>query len=472
MNYASLQFVAFLLFVFSGYWILRKRELQNWFLLVCSYYFYACWDVRFLLLIWFLTGTSFWFGRELGLTSGAVIRKRLLIIYATISLSVLGIFKYFNFFVASAQTLLTSAGINVDPFFLSIILPVGISFFTFESLSYVIEIYQGRLPSTTPLRQYALFIAYFPKLVAGPIERPAVLIPQIQRERRLGYDDFTRGLFLILLGLFKKIAIADGLAPSVDAIFASPRPPSGTDVVLATLAFAFQIYCDFSGYTDIARGVSKLLGIELSQNFRFPYFSSNPSEFWRRWHISLSSWLRDYLYIPLGGNRGRQGRTRFNLMVTMLLGGLWHGAAWNFVLWGFYQGLLLLVYQAFGNGSSLVSDARRRTAKVLGFMMFSGLMCYGWLLFRAASFAQIVTFTKTIFVGPYRIATSMPTPPIAATIGVLLLMSYDLAAYRSGRATFYRALPPWSRGGLYSCLIVVTLMGLANARSAFIYFQF
>ena len=159
-------------------------------------------------------------------------------------------------------------------------------------------------------------------------------------------------------------------------------------------------------------------------------------------------------------------------MVTMLLGSLWHGAAWNFVLWGFYQGLLLLVYQTVGNGSSLVSDARHKTAKVLAFVMFFGLMCYGWLLFRAASFAQIVTFTKTIFVGPYRIATSMPTPPIAATIGVLLLMSYDLAAYRSGRATFYRALPPWSRGGLYSCLIVVTLMGLANARSAFIYFQF
>jgi len=242
--------------------------------------------------------------------------------------------------------------------------------------------------------------------------------------------------------------------------------------LLATLAFAFQIYCDFSGYTDIARGVSKLLAIELSQNFRFPYFSSNASEFWRRWHMSLSSWLRDYLYIPLGGNRASKRRTQFNLMVTMLLGGLWHGAAWNFVLWGFYQGLLLLAYQTVSNRSGVVNSASRRAGKVVGFVIFFALMCYGWLLFRAVSFLQIATFTKKIFTGPYTITSLMPFPPIAATIGVIVLMSYDLAAYSSGRATFYRALPPWARGALYSCLIVVTLMGLANARSAFIYFQF
>ncbi len=475
MNFATLEFAQFLGLVFIAYWLLRRRSLQNWLLLGCSYYFYACWDVRFLALILFLTGTSYAFGARIGATVSPVTRRRLLVTYVCISLAVLGVFKYFNFFTDSAFSLLSSMGLDVHPWALTILLPAAISFYTFESLSYVIEIHQRHLPATTRLRDYALFIAYFPKLVAGPIERPAVLLPQLENERRLTVELVSRGAFLILLGLFKKIAIADGLAPSVDSVFGSQQSVSATDIALATLAFTFQIYCDFSGYSDITRGVSKLFGIELSANFRFPYFSSSPSEFWRRWHISLSSWLRDYLYIPLGGNRQGPWRTRLNLLITMGLGGLWHGAAWSYVLWGLYQGLLLVVYALLPSSSGAKpgpGPASRRVGKVLAWAAFSLLMAYGWLLFRATSLDQIHHFTVTLFTGPFPLVTVMKMPPLSALLGVLILLLYDLAAYRAGRAAFYRSWHPWKAGLLVCGLTVATLMGLANARSAFIYFQF
>jgi alginate O-acetyltransferase complex protein AlgI len=471
MNFASLQFAQFLCLVFAAYWLVRRREWQNWLLLGCSYYFYACWDVRFLALILFLTGSSYLAGARIGASTSPQVQRRWLIGYVVLSLGVLGVFKYFNFFVDSAQALLTALGVEVHPLALSIILPAAISFYTFESLSYVIEIRQGHLPATTRLRDYALFIAYFPKLVAGPIERPAVLIPQLQNERRLSFDGFTRGLFLILLGLFKKAAIADGLAPSVDSVFNSTLAVSGTDIALATLAFTFQIYCDFSGYSDITRGVSKLFGIELSQNFRFPYFSSSPSEFWRRWHISLSTWLRDYVYIPLGGNRQGPWRTKLNLLLTMGLGGLWHGAAWNYVLWGLYQGLLLVVY-ALWPGWSGPGAAWRRVGQLAGGLLFALLMVYGWLLFRAHSLDQVSAYTATLLSGPYPAATLMKMPPLSALLGVLVLLVHDGNAYRQDSPTFYRQIRSWQAGWVHCALIVTTLMGLANARSAFIYFQF
>lgn len=470
MNFASLQFGGFLLLVLAAYWLLRRRELQNMLLLVCSYYFYACWDPRFLLLIGLLTATSFWFGARIGATADPEKRKNLLVGYAVIALSVLAVFKYFNFFIDNGQVLLSALGFEINPLYLSIILPAAISFFTFESLSYVIEIQQRHLRSDTKFFHYALFIAFFPKLVAGPIERPAVLLPQIESDRHLSVDAVTRGLFLILLGLLKK-SVADGLAPSVDSIYGSQEPASATDITLATIAFAFQIYCDFSGYSDIARGVSKLFGIELSQNFRFPYFSSNPSEFWRRWHISLSSWLRDYLYIPIGGNKSGETRTRINLMVTMALGGLWHGAAWNYVLWGIYQGALLIAYRVV-HWRPRFGDSPFGWDKPLAGVFFFILACYGWLLFRASSLEQAWLFTQTLFFGPYTANTAMKVPPLSAVVGVVLLGGYDWAAHRTGRATFYRSLLPWKAAAINAAIILVTLMGLANARSAFIYFQF
>ena len=470
MNFASLQFAYFLLFGFSLYALIRRHEVQNALLLAGSYYFYACWDVRFLLLIWLVTGASFIAGRAVGQTDDHGKRLRYIVIYTVFALSILGYFKYFNFFIDSAQTALQALGFKVNRTYLDIVLPPAISFYIFESLSYVIEIHQKHLPSTTKFRHYALFIAYFPKLVAGPIERPGVLIPQLEKPRTITEEFFTRGCFLILLGLFKKIVVADGLSPTVDSVFNSVETPNAGAIILGTYAFALQIYCDFSGYTDIARGVSKLFGIELSQNFRFPYFSSNASEFWRRWHMSLSSWLRDYLYIPLGGNRVGPFRTRVNLMLTMLLGGLWHGAAWNFILWGAYQGGLLIV-NGFIKPVQLLGW-KAMAGRMLATVVFFQFVCYGWLLFRAKSFDQIQAFTAELLMGSQAWAATVARPPLATLLGVGVLCLYDFAAYRTGRATFYREWSLPVRAGLYAVLVFLTLMGLANARSAFIYFQF
>jgi len=470
MNFASLQFGSFLVLLLVANALLRRHELRNTLLLLTSYYFYACWDPRFLLLILLVTGASFATGRMMGASEDPVRRKRLLVAYAVFSLSVLGVFKYLDFFIASTRSALAALGLPAEMAPLGILLPAGISFFTFESLSYVIEIYQRHLPATTRLKHYALFIAFFPKLVAGPIERPAVLIPQIQQARTVTVEGFTRGLFLILLGLFKKIVVADGLAPTVASVFNTSGTPSAPDIALGVYAFALQIYCDFSGYTDIARGVSKLFGIELSQNFRFPYFSSSASEFWRRWHISLSSWLRDYLYIPLGGNRRGPLRMRVNQMITMLLGGLWHGAAWNFVLWGGYQGALLIGQR--DKPRWLATGWGKRVSVVVATFLFFQLTCYGWLLFRAHSFEQISQFTARLFTGSYRVTPTLMKPSAATLVGVALLVFYDFMAYRSGRATFYRAWPVPVRAAFYALMTFVVIMGLANARSAFIYFQF
>ena len=262
-------------------------------------------------------------------------------------LGLLCVFKYFNFFVDSLVVALNNLGIEAHQLHLNIVLPVGVSFYTFQSLSYTIDIYRKQFKPTDRFFDFALFVAYFPQLQAGPIERGRQLIPQLSRPRLLNIDQFSRGMYLIVLGFFKKIAIADGVAPIVDQVFGSTGRVSWIDVIAGAVLFAVQIYCDFSGYTDIARGLSKLLGIELMVNFNQPYFATNPQDFWRRWHISLSTWLRDYLYVPLGGNRGGPLYVCRNLMITMLLGGLWHGAAWNFVLWGFYQGALLCTYRVW-----------------------------------------------------------------------------------------------------------------------------
>ena len=245
-------------------------------------------------------------------------------------------------------------GIEGHQLHLNIVLPVGVSFYTFQSLSYTIDIYRKQFKPTDRFFDFALFVAYFPQLQAGPIERGRQLIPQLSRPRLLNIDQISRGMYLIVLGFFKKIAIADGVAPIVDQVFGSNGRVSWIDVIVGAVLFAVQIYCDFSGYTDIARGLSKMFGIDLMVNFNQPYFATNPQDFWRRWHISLSTWLRDYLYVPLGGNRGGLLFVCRNLMITMLLGGLWHGAAWNFVLWGFYQGALLCTYRS---GSKLGSRA-------------------------------------------------------------------------------------------------------------------
>jgi alginate O-acetyltransferase complex protein AlgI len=397
-------------------------------------------------------------------------RRAAVVLSAVVQLSILGFFKYFNFFVDSLVAALKVAGIEAMAGHLDIVLPVGISFYTFQSLSYAIDIYRRELKPTARYFDYALFVAFFPQLVAGPIERAKHLLPQIANPRTVAFDDVTRGLYLIIFGLFKKVAVADGVAGTVAQAFAVPDANWGT-VVAGTTLFAIQIYCDFSGYSDIARGVSKLFGIDLMVNFRQPYFARSPREFWRRWHISLSTWLSDYLYKPLGGSRGSLVFTSRNLMLTMLLGGLWHGAAWNFVLWGVYHGAILSIHRAVLEHRGAANDGR--LAALLKIAGFGLVTLYGWLLFRAPSFEHIASFTATLFSGRGGLAVAAGLPGLSAVLGIALLGALEVVQYSfGGSMRFYQRLPRAIAGLAIALMIYLTFMGMSNEPAQFIYFQF
>jgi D-alanyl-lipoteichoic acid acyltransferase DltB (MBOAT superfamily) len=405
MVFNSLQFVWFFLVVYALYRVLpavtspeRAHRAQNWLLLVASYYFYAAWDYRFVALLAASTLVDYTCGLALGRMTGQ--RRRRLVMWLSIgfNLTMLGFFKYFNFFADNLHTLFAAVGWQLDFVTLRVLLPIGISFYTFVTMSYVIDVYRREIEPTRNFVDFAVFVSYFPHLVAGPILRATSLLPQIARPRRVTADQMREGLWLIAWGFFQKIVVADNLAPIASHVFAPDAHLTGVNVLLGTYAFAFQIYGDFAGYSNIARGTSKLMGIELIENFRFPYLVLTPQAFWRHWHISLSTWLRDYLYKPLGGSRGTAWQTRRNLLITMLLGGLWHGAAWTFILWGLYQGLLLIVYRRFEPAFAALQGERgfgwaRRFAAWL--LMFH-LTCYGWVIFRAPSLGQLRELTRSL----------------------------------------------------------------------------
>jgi alginate O-acetyltransferase complex protein AlgI len=405
-----------------------------------------------------------------------------LMISLVTQLGLLGVFKYFNFFAESLGAALDGIGIQSSLLHLNIVLPVGVSFYTFQSLSYTIDIYRRVFKPTDRFFDFALFVAYFPQLQAGPIERARQLLPQLASPRHITLGQTSRGLYLIVLGFFKKIAIADGVSPVVDQIFATSGQVSWIDVVTGSVLFAVQIYCDFSGYTDVARGVSKLFGIDLVVNFNQPYFATNPQEFWRRWHISLSSWLRDYLYVPLGGNRGSLAFVCRNLMITMILGGLWHGAAWNFVLWGFYQGSTLCIYRIWIEHSNQRSPAqhspqpgameRHPLRHLMAMAGFFVVICYGWLLFRAHSLGQIVKFSCLLVSDFGNFSYSAGMPRLSALLGMSLLLAMEVTQYRNADTHFYQRFPVAVRGFLIAAMIVVTLIGMSNEPAQFIYFQF
>lgn len=403
------------------------------------------------------------------------VRRRGVVMVITIfaNLFILGFFKYFNFFIHSAEVGLVALGIPATLLHLDIILPVGVSFYTFQSMSYTIDVYRGQVEPARRFSDFAVFVSFFPQLVAGPIERAADMMPRLLRPRTLTFEQSARGAYLILFGLFKKVAVADGLAGCVNSIYGSHLTPTWADVLLATLAFTVQVYGDFSGYTDIARGVAKLLGVDLMVNFNLPYLSASPSEFWQRWHISLSSWLRDYLYIPLGGNRLSSVRTYFNLTLTMLLGGLWHGAAWNYVLWGLYHGIILCLYRAAGRyrrGGG--ARERSRAHRLVAQLVFFALTVYGWLLFRSGSLDQVITYTKILLAGPFDLVSHIKRPTFAAIVGLPILVAYEFAEYHAGNSKFYERLPAIARGALYAALIFSIFLGTSNEPTQFIYFQF
>jgi alginate O-acetyltransferase complex protein AlgI len=480
MLFSELQFWIFFGVVASAYVVLPHRA-QNRMLLVASYVFYGAWDWRFLSLILFSTAVDYVVALRMARETDDTRRKRLLQVSLVVNLGMLGVFKYLGFFVESFTELAADLGVTAHASTLNIILPVGISFFTFQTLSYTIDVYRRKLDPVTNFFDFALFVAFFPQLVAGPIERARNLLPEIAAPRHVTWDAVGRGATLCLVGLIKKVVIADGVAPSVNAIYGA-ADPSGAEIAIATWLFALQIYGDFSGYTDIARGVAKMLGFGLMKNFDQPYFARNPQDFWRRWHISLSTWLRDYLYIGLGGNRGSRFATYRNLMVTMTLGGLWHGAAWNFVAWGVYQGAMLCGHRALTGRHVPRPPAAGRTpaARIVAFAgrallaaLFFQAVCYGWLLFRADSFAQIIDFTaKLATITPAQfVAASVPMPGIAALLGIVCIALWDLGAEADG-PRFYLRIPTVLRGALYGAMVYLLAMGSSTPSAAFIYFQF
>ena len=400
MLFNSLIFLGFITVVFLVYPRLRLRG-QNVFLLVASYVFYGYWDWRFNFLLFISTIVNFWVGQRIHASNDQKQRKFLLFISVAVNLGILGFFKYFNFFIDSAASLLAAIGLEPHLPVLRVILPVGISFYTFQTMSYTIDIYRDKLEPTENFIDFALFVSFFPQLVAGPIERAKNLLPQISKPRHMTRENVLSGLNLVLLGFFKKVAIADTLAPIVENIFADPTAMSSGQLWTGVYAFTFQIYGDFSGYTDIARGIALLLGFKLMKNFNAPYLSRNITEFWRRWHISLSSWLKDYLYIPLGGNRRGRVRTYINLMITMFLGGLWHGAAWNFVVWGLLHGIYLAVHRMILKGKKPDLSWPRTfpgwAADIVKIFLTFHLVALTWVLFRSPDFPSALVYLKGLF---------------------------------------------------------------------------
>ena len=395
--------ISFFIFIFVVLLIYPRLTLwkQNIFLLIASYFFYGFWDWRFCFLILASTTVDFFVGKKLYATKDHQRKKQLLSVSIIFNLCILGFFKYFNFFIDSMAILLETMGFAAHLPVLRIILPLGISFYTFRTMSYTIDIYRGKIAPTDNFIHYALFLSFFPLLLAGPIERAPNLLPQITNPRKLSKQQFIDGFSLIILGFFKKVAIADTLARIVEKVFSAPASFSSGELLSGMYAFTFQIYGDFSGYTDIARGVSLLLGFKIMENFNTPYFSRNVAEFWRRWHISLSTWLRDYLYISLGGNRIGKGRTYFNLMTTMFLGGLWHGAAWTFVVWGAAHGFYLTVHRfIFGKVKNHLSWPLTVFGWIVDMMkifLTFHLVAFTWIAFRAQDFQTILIYIKGIF---------------------------------------------------------------------------
>lgn len=477
MIFNSLNYFIFLIIVLLVYYKINKRA-QNIWLLIASYYFYSCWDWRFLSLIVLSTITDYMCGAIMGESGSSPTKRKIaLLISLTVNLGLLAVFKYFNFFIDSAATLLQMVGMQPNITTLQIILPVGISFYTFQTLSYTIDIYRGKLkPIHDPL-DFALFVSFFPQLVAGPIERASSLLPQLAEKRRVTNEDIYEGVYLILMGLFRKIVLADSAAVYVNRAFSNPDIFTSSGLLIATLLFSIQIYCDFAGYTDIARGTARLLGIKLMVNFKQPYFSTNITEFWRRWHISLSTWLRDYLYIPLGGNRHGTFKTYRNLIYTMLLGGLWHGAAWGFVVWGALHGSYLAIHKYIGGtpeNDSLNQPFYVGMSKRIFIVLLVSLT---WIPFRQPDgvlawhyFASIIQWHGSLFdvANPGKVLE----PGLVLFMSICALLIIDLPMYLKDKQT---ALFDWQwfpRGAAYAALILGVMLFGGKNEIAFIYFQF
>jgi alginate O-acetyltransferase complex protein AlgI len=463
------EFFAFLSIVLALYYLLRLRW-QNILLLVASYVFYGFWDWRFTVLLLLSTVVDYFLALRIHHADDQTKRKRLLFISILFNLGMLGFFKYFNFFVSSAASTLSWMGFEPHLPVLSIILPAGISFYTFQTMNYVIDVYARKMEPTRDFLTYALFVSYFPHLVAGPIIRAELLLPQLSKNRRVTNEHWRTGGLLILVGLFKKVVVADTLAPDVEEYFTAPNHFSSLVLLQGLYSFSMQIYYDFSGYTDIARGVSRLLGIELPENFNQPYLSQNIAEFWRRWHISLSSWLRDYVYIPLGGNRLGRWRTYLNLLITMVLGGLWHGANWTFVVWGTLHGVYLASHKFMMELWPQQGDRPRSPwLRVVAIVTTFHLVTFTWIFFRAPNFHTAFAYLTGILQFRGALDLTVLAKPLFFMCVVLIV---DMPQYLTGNHTVALRLPWFVRGCAYAVMIFGLVLARTDRELPFIYFQF
>lgn len=481
MLFNSIDFFIFLPIVFILYWFVVNKNLkqQNFLLLGASYFFYGCWDWRFVFLLAFSTFLDYITGLKIYHADSVRLKKTWLAISVVINLGFLGFFKYYNFFIDSVADVLKQSG--SDPHFstLNIILPIGISFYTFHGLSYVFDIYNNKIKPTTNWVDYTLFVCFFPLLVAGPIERATHLLPQVERPRTFRYEKAADGLRQILWGLFKKMVIADGCAQYANLIFNNSSQYSGSTLVLGAVFFAFQIYGDFSGYSDIALGTARLFGFELLQNFRFPYFSRDIAEFWRRWHISLSSWFKDYLYIPLGGSKGGNWMRIRNTFIIFLVSGFWHGANWTFLAWGFLNALFIMpsiIFKTNRNNLEIVAQGRYLPTlrELLNILLTFGLTVFAWIFFRAESISHALHYISGIFSSAF---FKLPDPK-AYTNTLFVLMALFLGVEWLGRENKYaieniKVLPVrLVRWSIYATIIFLIGMFMQTSETPFIYFQF
>jgi alginate O-acetyltransferase complex protein AlgI len=483
MTFTTLTFFVFLALVLVLYWLLRERGPQNTLLIIASLVFYGWWDWRFCVLMLASTCVDYVAALVMASSDDPRVRRMAMIASAMVCMGLLAFFKYFNFFAESFATTAAAFGWHVDTLTLRVVLPVGISFYTFQSMSYTIDVYRGQLRACRSFRDYLAFVTFFPQLVAGPVNRASHLLGEFQRDREFDLSEAVDGCRQALWGLFKKMVIADNLAPLVDAAYTEPEAYSGGRLVLATVFFAFQIYCDFSGYSDIAIGVSKFFGVTLMRNFAYPYFSRDIGEFWRRWHISLSTWFRDYVYIPLGGSRGTRAATAAVVLVTFLLSGLWHGAAWTYVVWGALNGVASLPFalsraasrrsvKDVPGGERLLPSASDLARMIVTFVF----VCFAWIFFRSPTIAGAASVISRIVADP-----SWGARPLAsmgplnesrmfALIGFLLMVEWFQREHP--HPLIFRSSPRFVRWAIYCGLTWATALLMPREPSSFIYFQF
>lgn len=474
MLFFSREFLLFFAVVFVLYWALPWQRARVWLLLIASFYFYASWNHWLALLIGASAVMDYFLALGIDSWKSPGGRRFLLLANLGANFGLLGYFKYANFFLHSLEEGLRQAGASASMPVLQIILPVGISFYTFEAINYVVDVYRKRAPAERDLGHFMLFITFFPHLVAGPIVRARDFLPQIRRPKQWDWARQQLGVEYFLMGLFKKVAIADRMALFVDPVFQNPGAYQTHTIWIAVIAYALQVYCDFSGYTDMAIGTAHMLGYKLAPNFNMPYLASSISEFWRRWHMSLSTWLRDYLFIPLGGSRGGEWQTARNLLITMTLAGLWHGASWNFVIFGVVHGLLLSGHRLFGQVTKGLLTLRwildSRPANALCIALTFATVCATFIIFRATSFDHMVTIFQRMAIPSAGLGT--PAAPAGLVYTCLVVAACHWIGSQRWHVRIRKWAPDLGLGLVYCSILLAALLLTPRSGQAFIYFQF